>query len=234
MLVGNKFLFLKIPRTGTSSFENSCFFANIEVKYPTDQLLTHKRAATGRVPLRHSHEPVSKIREVFGKDYPIVAVKRDEIERFLSGWKYCIKELTKVDAEAAYILSQVDNKTFIDTWISTIGYSAFLSKVEDTTAFLTSLVGRSVKYDLNFYVIFSNVLAGISMWHEHDPDILYFDFKNLRELEKYVKETVDPSFELVMSNHTKNQACNLKPTDDLKEFYYRWVDPVYKSVPTLL
>jgi hypothetical protein len=234
MLVGNKFLFLKIPRTGTTSFERSCFLANLEVKYPTDQLLTHKRAATGNSPLRHSHEPVSLIREVFGYDYPIVAIKRDELDRFISAWKYCIKNLEDVDFEAAQILKQVDNKTFIEAWIEILGYSAQLNEVEKITAFVTYLVGRSIPFNLNFYSIFSQTLSGPSRWHENNPDILYFDFKNLGSLEKYVKENVDISYELIISNHTKTQKTNLKPTDELKEFYCKWVDPIYKSNNTLI
>lgn len=234
MLVGDKFLFLKIPRTGTTSFERSCFLANIDLKFPTDEILSKKKAAIGEVPLRHSHETVSTIRKVFGNNYPIIAVKRDEIDRFVSGWKYCIKELKKFDKEAAFSLSQVDNKTFIYNWISILGYSADLSKIEDLTAFIATLVGRPIKYDVNFYIIFSSVMAGISRWHEDDPNIIYFDFKNLRELEKYVKQTVDSSFELIVTNHTKDQTVALEPTDDLKEFYYKWVDPKYKEGVTLI
>ncbi len=130
MLVGNKFLFLKIPRTGTTSFERSCFLANIEVKYPTSEILSQKRATLGQPSIRHSHEPVWKIREVFGYDYPIVAVKRDNLDRFISAWKFSIKELEGVDQEAASILSQTDNKTFIQSWIETIGYSSQLNEIE--------------------------------------------------------------------------------------------------------
>lgn len=234
MLVGNKFLFLKIPRTGTTSFERSCFLANIDLKFPTDEILSKKKAAIGEVPLRHSHETVSNIRKTFGDIYPIVAVKRDEIDRFISGWKYCIKELKKFDKEAATILSQIDNKTFIDNWISILGYSADLSKIEALTTFITTLVGRRIDYNVNFYIIFSSVMAGISRWHEDDPNIIYFDFKNLRELEKYVKDTVDSSFELIVSNHTKDLTVALEPTEDLKEFYYKWVDPKHKQGITLI
>jgi hypothetical protein len=234
MLVGNKFLFLKIPRTGTTSFERSCFLANIEVKYPTEQLLTHKRAATGNSPLRHSHESVSTIRRVFGYDYPIVAVRRDELDRFISAWKYCIKNLEGVDLEAAQILKQVDNKNFIEAWIEIIGYSAQLNEENKITTFVEYLVGRPIPFNLNFYYIFSQTLRGPSIWHEDNSDILYFDFKNLRSLEKYVKETVSNSFELIISNHTKLQKANLEPTDDLREFYFRWIDPVYKNTNTLI
>ena len=234
MLVGNKFLFLKIPRTGTTSFERSCFLANLEVKYPTDQLLTHKRAATGESPLRHTHEPVSLIREVFGYDYPIIAVKRDELDRFISAWKYCIKHLQAIDYEAAQILKQVDNRTFIEAWIEVLGYSAQVNESEKITTFITQLIGRSIPLNLYFYSVFSQTLSGPSRWHENNSDILYFDFKNLGSLEKYVKETVDISYELIISNHTKTEKTNLKPTDELKEFYCKWVDPVYKKSSTLI
>jgi len=184
--------------------------------------------------LRHSHEPVSVIREVFGHSYPIVAVKRDDLSRFISAWKYCIKNLQDVDPEAAQLLTEVDNKTFIEAWINILGYSAQLNEVEKITAFVTHLVGRPIPFHLNFYSIFSQTLSGPSRWHEHNPDIIYFDFNKLESLERYVKETLDNSFELIISNHTKAQVCNLTPTDELKEFYLKWVDPKYKESITLI
>jgi hypothetical protein len=234
MLVGNKFLYLKIPRTGTTSFERSCFLSNIEVKYPTSEILSQKRATLGQPSIRHSHEPLWKIREVFGYDYPVVAVKRENLDRFISAWKFSIKELEGVDQEAASILSEVGNSTFIETWIETIGYSSQLNEPENLERFITQLVGRPVKYTLNFYSILSSTMSGPSRWHENDPNILYFDFSNLAGLEKYVKETVDPSFELIISNHTRNQRSKLTPSEDLKEFYNKWVDPIYKSKSTLI
>lgn len=234
MLVGNKFLFLKIPRTATTAFERSCFLANIEVRYPTDEILSQKRAANGQSSLRHSHEPVSKIREVFGDSYPIVAVRRDDLERFISAWKFFIKELEKIDTKAASILKEVDNPTFINTWIKELGYSAELVEIEKLIAFTTSLVGYPVKYSANLFTIMSAAMSGPSRWHQNDPSIIYFDFKNLSELERYVRETVDPSFELIISNHTRFQTTKLTPTEDLKEFYYKWVEPIYKKNVTLI
>jgi hypothetical protein len=234
MLVGNKFLFLKIPRTATTAFERSCFLANIEVKYPTDKILSQKRAANGQESLRHSHETVSKLREVFGDSYPVVAVRRDDLERFISAWKFFIRELETVDMKAASILREVDNTAFIQAWIKELGYSAELVELEKLTSFTTSLIGYPVKYSANLFYILSATMSGPSRWHQNDLNIKYFDFKNLSELEKYVKETVDPSFEFIISNHTKFQTTKLTPTDDLKEFYYTWVEPGYKKNITLI
>lgn len=234
MLVGNKFLFLKIPRTGTTSFERSCFLANIEVKYPTNEILSQKRAAAGEISLRHSHETVNKIRKVFGNDYPIVAVKRDDLDRFISAWKFSIKELEGIDPQAASILSEVSNTLFIESWVEEIGYSSQLNEPEALERFITRLVGRPVKYSLNYYFILATTMSGPSRWHQNDPGIIYFDFNNLAELEKYVKKTVDPSFELIISNHTRNQSTKLTRSEDLREFYNTWVDPVYKNVTTLI
>jgi hypothetical protein len=44
MLVDNKFLFLKIPRTATVAFERSCFSAGLSITYPADNVLAQKQA----------------------------------------------------------------------------------------------------------------------------------------------------------------------------------------------
>ena len=70
--------------------------------------------------------------------------------------------------------------------------------------------------------------------HNDDEDIKNAYNPKTIIVEKYVKETVSPSFEFIMSNHTRNQRSNLKPTDELREFYYKWVDPSYKVISTLI
>ncbi len=234
MLIGNKFLFLKIPRTATVAFERSCFLANIPVEYPSLDILAQKRVKTGQESLRHYHEPLSKLREVFGETYPVIAIKRDDLDRFISAWKYTILELSYTDKNSANILKAVTTTEFIETWKNIIGYSANLKDIKIVERFFEVLIGKSLGTYRNFCMMFATIMTGPSRWHQNNQDIIYFDFKNLPLLEQYIQKEIEPSFEFIITNDTRGIKVNLEPTRELEDFYTTWIEPVYKNTNTLI
>lgn len=234
MLVDNKFLFLKIPRTATVAFERSCFLAGLSISYPSDDVLAQRQANKGLEPRRHSHERISKLREHFGNNYPVIAIDRDPLDRFLSAWKYVIKYTSEYNPSASNLLAQVDTTSFIDTWQSEIGYSSNLQDIDKCSNFFSKLVEGGLPYAKNTYMIFTSVMAGPSRWHENDPGITYFKMKDIPTLEQYVRDVTGKSFEFITTNHTKTTKTNLIVDDKLKEFYFKFIEPSYKSTNTLI
>lgn len=234
MLVDNKFLFLKIPRTATVAFERSCFSAGLSITYPADNVLAQKQAEKGLEPYRHAHHSVSKLREYYGKDYPIVAISRDPLERFISAWKYTIKHIAERNPEVSKVLEGVTNQEFMNAWHSEIGYSANLKDIDKAVNFFRRLVKGGVPYNKNTFMIFTTIITGPIRWHENNPDIIYFDIKDLTKLEEYTKDITGKPFKLITINDTKSVYTNLKLDDSLKDFYFKIVEPVYKKQNTLI
>ena len=234
MLVDNKFLFLKIPRTATVAFERSCFLAGLPIKYPTGNVLAQRQADKGIEPRRHAHERLSKLREHFGNDYPVVAIDRDPLDRFLSAWKYVIKSVSEYNEESSKILSNVTTDIFLDAWQTEIGFSSNLQDIGKCENFFKKIIPGGIPYHKNIYMLFTSVMTGPSRWHENDPNILYFKMKDIPLLEKYVREVTGKPFEFITTNHTKTTDTNLVLNENLKEFYFKFMEPPYKSYSTLI
>jgi len=234
MLVDNKFLFLKIPRTATVAYERSCFLAGLSISYPADNILAQKQADKGVEPRRHGHQPVSKLREYFGIEYPIVAIKRDPLDRFLSAWKYTIKYISEYNTEVSKALESINSSQFTDAWQSEIGYSANLQDIDRCSNFFNKLIKGGVPYNKNTYMIFTSVMTSPVRWHENDPKITYFGMRELDKLEQYTRDVTGKPFEFIITNHTKNIKTSLKIDDTLEDFYYTLVEPSIKNKHTLL
>ncbi len=234
MLVDNKFLFLKIPRTGTVAFERSCRLAGLSIQYPNDNILAQRQADKGLEPRRHSHERVSKLREYFGNDYPIIALDRDPLERFLSAWKYVIKFISEEHPEVSKRLAQVTSKDFINAWQSEIGYSSNLQDIDKCSNFFKELIKGGLPYTKNTYMIFTSVMTGPSRWHENDPSIKYIKMRDTLGVEQYIREVTGKPFEFIITNHTKTTTTNVAINDDLRNFYFKYIEPPYKITSTLL
>jgi hypothetical protein len=234
MLVDNKFLFLKIPRTATVAFERSCFLAGLPIKYPTDSVLAQRQADRGIEPRRHAHETLTKLKEHFGGNYPVVAVYRDPLDRFLSAWKYVIKGVSETNEKASRILSSVDTDLFIDTWQTELGFIADLQDIPKCENFFKKLVPGGIPYSKNIYMLFTSVMTGPSRWHENDNNIIYFNIKDTPSLENYVREITGKPFELIVTNHTKTTNTNLTINKNLEEFYFTFIEPPVKNKTTLI
>ena len=234
MLVDNKFLFLKIPRTATVAFERSCFLAGLSIKYPTGNVLAQRQADKGVEPRRHAHETLSKLREHFGNEYPVIAIGRDPLDRFLSAWKYVIKSVSEHSVEASERLSSVDNLTFINAWQTELGFIHNLQDIDKCENFFKKVIPGGIPFSKNTYMIFTAVMTGPSRWHENNPDIVYFDIKDTPSLEAYVRELTGKPFEFINTNHTKTVDTNLVVDNNLKEFYFNSIEPPYKTSSTLI
>ena len=234
MLVDNKFLFLKIPRTATVAFERSCFLAGLSIKYPSDNILAQRQADLGLEPRRHAHERISKLREYFGYDYPVIAIERDPLERFLSAWKYVIKYISEYSPNTSEALAKIDSNTFIDAWQSEIGFSSNLQDINNCANFFKKLIPGGVPYNKNTYMIFTSVMTGPSRWHENDKSIVYFSIKDTSSLEQYVRDTTGKPFEFIVTNHTKTINTALVIDKYLEDFYYKLIEPPFKITNTLI
>ena len=70
-------------------------------------------------------------------------------------------------------------------------------------------------------------ITPISEYHNHDPNIIWFDFDKLYELEEWVSNKLGNPFKLERLNSSKHIECNLKRTDNFIKKYNIYIIMFY-------
>ena len=58
--------------------------------------------------------------------------------------------------------------------------------------------------------------------------------KDLKSLEEYTREVTGKPFELISTNGTESIYTDLKIDEELKDFYFKLIEPPYKTQSTLI
>ena len=229
MLVENKFIYVSLPRCASTSFKVSCLNQNLKIKHlkkDYDVETQNKKYNVDMTkidythfeifPFYHGHESISELRNKFGHSYDIISVKRDKYDRFISLWGHFLNSL--------YVIKDTD--TF-EKCLNLTMNDIFFYKTNDlqSSDSITQQVEIFVK---NFKLdnigklameILKVFITPYSKWHNHDPNIIWFDFNELYKLEEWVSKKLDINFKLTKLNSSKHFQPNLLLNDEFKEKY---------------
>lgn len=218
MLVEDKFIIIQIPRCATSSFIKSCVFSGIKTKdirsHGYKNLSYSAKDETGG---RHFHETICDLQEYFGYHYPVISVRRDELESFISFWKHTIRmfsEFGYTDVSERMSRMTSDEIFFFDT----DDYNLMNWKDLELLGieFRNRIGGRSKDIPVTY---FNQLFLPKEWFHRNNPDIIWFDFKKLEDLEKWVSSKLDMDFKLYYENSSEDTRCSLEKNSDLEEKY---------------
>jgi len=243
MLVDNKFIYISLPRCASTSFMVSCIKSNIQINYADKKLddtfsFVNKNMTAEALAyqLQHPHESCSDLINKFGREYDIISVKRNRYERFISTWEHVIHELEKrQEYTAANILKKFDESDLLIYSSNDIHPENNINYVSDF------LKNNNIKLSNNknqVYLI--NMLCiqitPLYVLHNHNPNIIWFDFKKLNELEDWVSNKLKKPFKLEKLNSSKHIECNLKLTNNFIKKYNEIYDAYdfKKEIKTLL
>lgn len=242
MLVDNKFIYLSLPRCASTSFYITCLKNNIDIHHYSEDLvgksntnldltLDNETIADNIV---HAHEKITNLKLKFGNDYDVISVKRNRHERFISLWKHVIDLISlrfpkhvfdifkniKVDDLLAYtqndLLSDTTKVQVLDTFFKNNGL------VEYNDWYMKTII----------YILINPT----SYWHNNDPNIIWFDFDKMNELEEWVSDKLGKSFKLEKSNGSQHFDCNIQLNEKFIDIYdsiYNFYD-LPKQVKTLI
>jgi hypothetical protein len=239
MLVGNKFIYCSIPRTSTTSFHITCFRNNIDVKhvdtyYDTDSQLKHvpnlsiiKDNYTLSHTLHHTHECIIALEHKFGKNFEVIAVKRNRYERFISSWKHLLHNIqySRINnyKELVEKLSKLDENELFDfdnEMLTTENVKPFDSTYTISTFFLRKFNVEIPTDKLHFLnKIFWWQFVPASYYHQNYSKVIWFDFEKLYELEEWASNKLNIDFKLQKINSSKDVECKLKLTDNFIKKY---------------
>ncbi len=262
MLVDNKFIYLSLPRCASTSFHYSCIINNIGVKtnngewevanehidfnsIEKEDLMNH---------IFHGHETISDLQSKFGIDVPVIAVNRERHERFYSFYKHMLSDFKRLgyldfyDTFSHFTLNELFFFTKDDLiskktrWDKISDYLIELKLINQPVDINVTLSSRKNEENYwkekNGYLVnlIDILLTPISFWTNHNPNIIWFEFDKLQDLDKWVSDKTKKPFKIQYVNSSKNIKTNLPLDDNFVVKYnsiYDYYD-LHKTTKTLI
>jgi hypothetical protein len=220
MLIEDKFIFLNIPRCASTSFHISCINSGFDVKYYTNDEIFRKVKKFDENDHIHTHESINELEAKFGDKYPIISIRRQKYERFFSMWKHVIGEALRYgDKKSANVFTKLKVNDILyydsDDVIDSKNRHNFIMK------FLLKNGLSVVEVDQRILTMLNVLITPTSHYHNNRSDIIWFNFQDLNNLEKWVQELVGKPFNLQNVNSSKNIDCAIKINEDLIREYDR-------------
>ena len=240
MLVDKKFYYVSLPRCGSTSFHFSCLRQNIPIQTHSEEVdlqyqalnlndFTNEELASK---YEHRHEPLISLQEKFGKNYPIIAVKRNPHETFMSLWKHVIYQVQLHFPELYEKFSKltIDDVLFFEPAAISEDF-AEMQKLADEF-----LERNNIEWKWYLSNIMVTLYTPKSFWHANDKNIIWFDFDKLNEMEEWISSKLERPFKLENFNSSKHIETKLKLDDYFKRRYNVIYDihDIRKSNKTLI
>jgi len=230
MLIEEKFIYLNLPRCASTSFHIACLKYGFDIKYYDDIIHTLNPPKIDKNTnneviadnLTHSHERLVNLKKKFGKELPVIAVKRNPYDRFISLWKHIIDELYRVgEIETFEIFKSL-------TTDKLLSYTELdLSSNDTKYQAIKEFFKRNNVAKIGPYVtaMIYMIMSPTSHYHNHDKSIIWFDIKELYKLEEWVSEKLGFDFKLEKTNSSQHFECGI--TND--EYFRKKYDSIYKN-----
>ncbi len=212
MLIENKFIFLNIPRCASTSFHISCINSGLDIQYYTEEEIFKKVKRFGENDHIHVHESIDQLIVKFGVNYPIISIKRPKHERFFSMWKHVIGEAIRYgDKKTADVFTKLELKDIL--YYSSEDVVSSKNRHNLITGFLLKNGLDLNEVDERVLTMLNVLVIPSSHYHKNNPNIIWFDFHNLNDLEKWVSFNIGKDFKLENVNSSKTIECSFTIND---------------------
>jgi hypothetical protein len=173
--------------------------------------------------LLHGHEKIVDLKKKFGNELPVVGIKRDRHQRFLSLWKHLVDlthTLTNLyDPQVSKILSTLDVESVLFFRTEDLIPEHKFKLVDEFIELsnISPYIGPHNYQHLS--AIIHITINPLSYFHNNDPNIIWFDYKNLNEFESWVSTKIERPFKLEKSNSSKVFQTKLEISPNFEEKY---------------
>ncbi len=232
MLIEDKFFFISLPRTASTSFMASCISQNIKIRHARENVdienqLKYRKKKIEDInyenfanEFNHAHEPLNYLIERFGENYDIISIRRNKYERFISLWKHVLHEMDKKEHPDVF---NICSKLSLDEILFYTSEDLLNYEVENTVNTFVkkyNLVKIS-DYGKNMIAI---LMKPCSDYHHHNKNIIWFEFNELYKLEEWVSNKLNIDFKLLKINSSKHYNSKLILNDEFRKKY----DSIYE------
>lgn len=229
MLIDNKFIYLSLPRCASTAFHISCIKSGLSIKNANsiyDTHITEDLKSMDNMELvykiKHVHEQIVYIKGEFGYDYPIISVKRNKYERFVSYFNHVIGELYRIgEIELYNIFKNIDTK-----YLMSFEKENVADKKSIEGYIFKFLCGLGIdEYNSKLNNLFIPIFAPLSFYHSNHKDILWFEFDKLYELEQWVSDKCGINF--ILENFGSSKEYRSKVIVD--DYFIKKYDSIYST-----
>ena len=238
MLVDNKFLYISLPRCGSTSFYYSCMFNGLSVK-TLKNLWTKSNSKVDFTNLNeseimnlisHGHDRLIHLKEKYGTHLPIIAVNRDRHETFYSLYKHIISEsirwgmfeiakwLQELTLDELFFYESKDLST-IEKRFKVINDYLIKHNFLKNPIYPTIRSDDTLNSDIYLINILDILLTPKSVWHNNDKNIIWFNMNELGKMEKWVSDITNREFKLKHVNSSSHIETKLTLNDEFKHRY---------------
>jgi hypothetical protein len=257
MLIDNKFIYLSLPRRGSTSFHYSCILHGLTIQTLNDWSSVNSNVnfttideSTIMDHILHGHDPLIELGKKFGFNYPVIAVKRDRHETFYSLYKHLLFEFKRIGADEFYeyfknialddlffykteeILNKTDRYNIISE------YLIDKKLLSNPVKIPSGIKGERININSQEYImnVIDLLITPSSYWHNNEPNVIWFDMKNLKVMEEWVSNMIQKPFVLKNVNSSKHMESKLELNSDFIERYNNIYDfyDLPKSIKTLI
>jgi hypothetical protein len=241
MLVDNKFIYLSLPRCASTAFHYSCIVNDINVQtFDTkweSQNSNIDFKSINKLDLMyhilHGHESLYHLQSKFGKNHPVISVRRQRHERFYSLYKHILfdlkrtgfheiyEKLSNLTVDELFFFTKEDIITKKQRWDKINEFLYDLKLLDKKINIKKSLkIGESyvdfLKNNVSEYAInvIDILLTPYSYWTNNNQNIIWFEFDELNKLEEWVSTTLEKPFILHSVNSSKHIDSKITLNDD--------------------
>jgi hypothetical protein len=166
----------------------------------------------------HYHESIVDLQRKFGKNYPVISVKRDPLDSFISMWKHIINVS---DVMGLSNLVEIFTNLKINDILTYTTKDVLdgTGRFEVINRFLNKNGLKYGEINENILALLNTMIIPQSIFHNNDDSIIWFDLDNLNELERWVSEMIGVNFKLEHLNSSKRVECSINKDVITKNLY---------------
>jgi len=232
MLINDEFVYLPIPKNGSTSIIYSILQWGIPVDFGSSYLNKIMQEQIYNVNFEHFHNTHSYYKNLFS-DKKIVAIRRDSADRFISALKYLIYRCKIENIKLKYDFENMNeldiiyifSNLFYDLENIKIPNQLDMDEVLDFVNNVKIVIKKHISNDVNFNRMYLDNFRSQYFWGLNDCDII-IDIKDIDIFENMIKN-IKPNFNLVNINVTKDVTLQIKKTDNIIQFVKDSIDSKY-------
>jgi hypothetical protein len=240
MLVDDKFLYISLPRCGSTSFHYSCILNGLSVRNFNTDTDTHNNSIDfSKIDeleilnsISHGHESITDLREKFGYNLPVISVFRDRYESFFSLYKHIVYDANRMgysDFSKWFANITLDELFFFKTsdLINNNNRWDIVNKFLIKNAFIKNYTYSPKKLmvyfdkdlDESLINILNILITPKSVWHNNDKNIIWFNINEMTKMEEWVSNITGKNFKLKHVNSHSHIKTKLELNEEFKNRY---------------